>query len=71
MIGDSRIGCKSDADEQLIIHFEFTEFVKVSFVVTVAVVVSGSGGSVVASFSYRQGLRRILQGNDRPREQTM
>jgi len=28
-IGDSRLGCKSDADEQLIIHIEFNEFVKV------------------------------------------
>lgn len=28
-IGDSRIGCKSDADEQLIIHIAFQEFVKV------------------------------------------
>jgi len=29
MIGDPRIGCKSDADEQLIIHLEFSDFVKV------------------------------------------
>ncbi len=29
MIGDTRLGCKSDADEQLILHFEFSEFVKV------------------------------------------
>jgi hypothetical protein len=29
-IGDSRIGCKSDADEQLIIHVAFNEHVKVS-----------------------------------------
>lgn len=29
-IGDSRLGCKSDADEQMIIHIEFQEFVKVS-----------------------------------------
>jgi hypothetical protein len=28
-IGDSRLGCKSDADEQLIIHISFNEFVKV------------------------------------------
>lgn len=28
-IGDSRLGCKSDADEQLIIHIAFSEFVKV------------------------------------------
>jgi len=28
-IGDSRLGCKSDADEQLIIHVAFSEFVKV------------------------------------------
>ena len=28
-IGDSRLGCKSDADEQLIIHISFREFVKV------------------------------------------
>ena len=29
LIGDPRLGCKSDADEQLILHFEFSEFVKV------------------------------------------
>jgi PITH domain len=29
-IGDTRLGCKSDADEQLIIHVSFQEFVKVS-----------------------------------------
>mmetsp|Transcript_8158 Transcript_8158/g.24136 ORF Transcript_8158/g.24136 Transcript_8158/m.24136 type:complete len:187 (+) Transcript_8158:145-705(+) len=29
LIGDTRLGCKSDADEQLILHFEFSEFVKV------------------------------------------
>lgn len=29
MIGDTRLGCKSDADEQLILHFEFIDFVKV------------------------------------------
>lgn len=28
-IGDSRLGCKSDADEQLIIHIAFKEFVKI------------------------------------------
>lgn len=28
-IGDSRLGCKSDADEQLILHISFHEFVKV------------------------------------------
>jgi len=28
-IGDTRLGCKSDMDEQIILHFEFTEFVKV------------------------------------------
>lgn len=28
-IGDSRLGCKSDADEQLILHIGFSEFVKV------------------------------------------
>jgi hypothetical protein len=28
-IGDSRLGCKSDADEQLILHVGFQEFVKV------------------------------------------
>lgn len=28
-IGDSRLGCKSDADEQLILHISFNEFVKV------------------------------------------
>ena len=30
-IGDTRLGCKSDADEQLIIHVAFNEFVKVRF----------------------------------------
>ena len=30
-IGDTRLGCKSDADEQLILHVAFQEFVKVSF----------------------------------------
>lgn len=29
MIGDTRLGCKSDTDEQLILHFAFNEFVKV------------------------------------------
>ena len=28
-IGDSRLGCKSDADEQLITHISFQEFVKI------------------------------------------
>jgi hypothetical protein len=28
-IGDSRLGCKSDADEQLLIHIAFQEFVKI------------------------------------------
>ena len=28
-IGDSQLGCKSDADEQLILHIAFQEFVKV------------------------------------------
>eukprot|EP00558_Chaetoceros_sp_UNC1202_P005632 CAMPEP_0197246510 /NCGR_PEP_ID=MMETSP1429-20130617/14309_1 /TAXON_ID=49237 /ORGANISM="Chaetoceros sp., Strain UNC1202" /LENGTH=183 /DNA_ID=CAMNT_0042707185 /DNA_START=18 /DNA_END=569 /DNA_ORIENTATION=+ len=28
-IGDTRLGCKSDADEQIIIHIEFQEYVKV------------------------------------------
>jgi hypothetical protein len=32
-IGDSRLGCKSDTDEQLIIHIEFQEFVKVRIIV--------------------------------------
>eukprot|EP00978_Attheya_sp_CCMP212_P020020 scaffold56832_cov45-Attheya_sp.AAC.5 len=27
-IGDDRLGCKSDADEQLILHISFMEFVK-------------------------------------------
>ena len=30
-IGDTRLGCKSDADEQLILHFAFQESVKVKF----------------------------------------
>ena len=29
LIGDTRLGCKSDADEQLILHVEFQEHVKV------------------------------------------
>jgi len=29
-IGDSHLGCKSDADEQLLLHLSFHEFVKVS-----------------------------------------
>lgn len=29
-IGDSRLGCKSDVDEQLIIHLAFRDFVRVS-----------------------------------------
>jgi len=29
MMGDTRLGCKSDTDEQLILHFAFNEFVKV------------------------------------------
>jgi PITH domain len=28
-IGDSRLGCKSDADEQLLVHIAFKEFVKI------------------------------------------
>lgn len=28
-IGDSRLGCKSDTDEQLILHIAFKEFVKI------------------------------------------
>jgi hypothetical protein len=28
-IGDSRLGCKSDADEQLILHVAFQSFVKI------------------------------------------
>ncbi len=35
-IGDSRLGCKSDADEQLIIHISFQEFVKVKSIKFVA-----------------------------------
>ena len=30
-LGDSRLGCKSDADEQLILHISFQEFVKVKY----------------------------------------
>lgn len=29
LIGDTRLGCKSDTDEELILHFAFQEFVKV------------------------------------------
>lgn len=35
-IGDSRLGCKSDADEQLILHIAFQEFVKVKNIKFVA-----------------------------------
>ena len=31
-IGDTRLGCKSDADEQLILHIAFQDFVKVSMI---------------------------------------
>lgn len=34
-IGDSRLGCKSDADEQLIVHIAFNQFVKVSPIVKI------------------------------------
>ena len=30
-IGDSRLGCKSDTDEQLILHIAFHETVKVNY----------------------------------------
>mmetsp|Transcript_9312 Transcript_9312/g.13592 ORF Transcript_9312/g.13592 Transcript_9312/m.13592 type:complete len:191 (-) Transcript_9312:299-871(-) len=30
-IGDSRLGCQSDADEELILHIVFQEFVKLKF----------------------------------------
>mmetsp|Transcript_2620 Transcript_2620/g.7256 ORF Transcript_2620/g.7256 Transcript_2620/m.7256 type:complete len:150 (-) Transcript_2620:1373-1822(-) len=39
-IGDSRLGCKSDADEQLILHISFHDFVRVRRVVQHAVVVA-------------------------------
>lgn len=35
-IGDSTLGCKSDADEQLIIHISFQDFVKVKSIKFVA-----------------------------------
>jgi hypothetical protein len=35
-IGDSRLGCKSDADEQLILHVAFQEFVKIKSIKFVA-----------------------------------
>ena len=35
-IGDSRLGCKSDADEQLIIHIAFQDFVKIKSIKFVA-----------------------------------
>ena len=35
-IGDSQLGCKSDADEQLILHIAFQEFVKVCSFLTYA-----------------------------------
>jgi hypothetical protein len=30
-LGDSRLGCLSDTDDQLIVHIEFQEVVKVTF----------------------------------------
>jgi hypothetical protein len=35
-IGDSRLGCKSDTDEQLILHISFQEFVKIKSIKFVA-----------------------------------
>jgi hypothetical protein len=35
-IGDSRLGCKSDTDEQLILHIAFQEFVKIKSIKFVA-----------------------------------
>jgi hypothetical protein len=35
-IGDSRLGCKSDTDEQLILHVEFQEFVRIKTIKFVA-----------------------------------
>jgi phage FluMu protein Com len=35
-IGDSRLGCKSDTDEQLIVHISFQEFVKIKCIKFVA-----------------------------------
>lgn len=35
-IGDTRLGCKSDADEQLLLHVEFREFVKIKAIQFVA-----------------------------------
>lgn len=45
-IGDSRLGCKSDADEQLILHIAFNEFVKVRhlFLNATGAVFPGAGG---------------------------
>ena len=31
LMGDSRLGCQSDADEQLIVHIAFQEFVKIKY----------------------------------------
>mmetsp|Transcript_12674 Transcript_12674/g.24367 ORF Transcript_12674/g.24367 Transcript_12674/m.24367 type:complete len:190 (+) Transcript_12674:100-669(+) len=35
-IGDSRLGCKSDADEQLILHIAFQDFVKIKTIKFIA-----------------------------------
>jgi PITH domain len=35
-IGDSRLGCKSDADEQLILHISFKDFVRIKSIKFVA-----------------------------------
>ena len=37
-IGDSRLGCKSDVDEQLILHIAFQEFVKVGLLLFLLVI---------------------------------
>jgi hypothetical protein len=37
-IGDSRLGMQSDADEQLIIHLAFQEFVKVSCIIYICII---------------------------------
>ena len=39
-IGDSRLGCKSDADEQIILHVAFDEFVKVGSLLCAPLAVS-------------------------------
>lgn len=52
-IGDSRLGCKSDTDEQLIIHIAFHDFVKVSAVIADMMTSKADDLSVIESLTDR------------------